>query len=184
MTRSLQANRLNMPAFAKEGVPLAGSTLLLNLERLAQELQAPEADLAVNWVATAELRPATGTSGPDDTVWLHLQAKTAVPLTCQRCMAPVAMPIEVDQWYRFVATEDIAMAEDDESEEDLLVMEPQFDLLALVEDELLMALPLVPMHERCPEAPSLSAASELLPVDAQAEKPNPFAVLVQLKKNQ
>ncbi|MGA8785898.1 MAG: YceD family protein, partial [Polaromonas sp.] len=101
--------------------------------------------------------------------------------TCQRCMGTVAVPLEVDQWYRFVASEDIAMAQDDESEEDLLVMEPQFDLLAVLEDELLMALPLVPMHEECPVAPVLKTGEDALTAEA-AEKPNPFAVLAQLKK--
>ncbi len=170
-----------MQAFAREGVPLIETTLLQNLERLAKEAQALEPDLVVNWQARAELRPG---SGAEEDVWLHLQAHTSVPLTCQRCMATVATPLEVDQWYRFVATEDIAMVEDDESEEDLLVMEPQFDLLAVLEDELLMALPLVPMHDECPVAPVLQAGEEALADEAgeKGEKPNPFAVLSQLKK--
>lgn len=144
------------------------------------ETQALQPDSAVNWQAQAELRPAA--AGADDDVWLHLQAKTFVPLTCQRCMTAVSTPIEVDQWYRFVATEDIAMAEDDDAEEDLLVMEPQFDLLALLEDELLMALPLVPMHDECPVAPTLSVGDADLPDEVAGDgKPNPFAVLAQLK---
>jgi uncharacterized protein len=114
-------------------------------------------------------------------------ASASIPLVCQRCMGVVDTPLEVDQWYRFVATEDIAMAEDDESEEDLLVMEPQFDLLAVLEDELLMALPLVPMHDECPVAPRMQAGEDALASEAGAagqkdEKPNPFAVLAQLKK--
>lgn len=132
----------------------------------------------VNWKARAELRP--GAHAEDD-VWLHLVATTSIPLTCQRCMGTVATPLEVDQWYRFVASEELAMAEDDASEEDLLVMAPQFDLLAVLEDELLMALPLVPMHDECPEAPVLQAGEEELAGDA-SEKPNPFALLAQLKK--
>ena len=80
-----------------------------------------------------------------------------------------------------MATEDIAMAEDDASEEDLLVMAPQFDLLALLEDELLMALPLVPMHDECPVLPAFKAgvieAPEIVP-----DRPHPFAALAQLKK--
>ncbi|MFC3217232.1 hypothetical protein [Comamonas sp. JC664] len=43
-----------------------------------------------------------------------------------------------------------AAALDDESEEDVLVLAPQIDALELIEDELLMALPMVPMHEVCP----------------------------------
>jgi uncharacterized protein len=126
-----------------------------------------------------ELRPRAGV---EDDVWLHLAADARVPLTCQRCMGVVETPVEVDQWYRFVASEDIAMAEDDQSEEDLLVMEPQFDLLAVLEDELLMALPLVPMHEQCPVAPKLQAGeTDVAGEPDSGKKPNPFAVLAQLK---
>lgn len=169
-----------MRAIAQEAVPLSGSILLSNLERLAQEARTPEPDLAVNWQAIGELRPAAASTA-DEAVWLHLSAQTTVPLTCQRCMGSVQTPLQVDQWYRFVATEDIAMAEDDESEEDLLVMEPQFDLLALLEDELLMALPLVPMHDECPEAPVLRAGDAEV-TDEAPPKANPFAVLANLKK--
>ncbi len=191
MTRPLQASRLNIQAFAKEGHVHSETTLLQNLQRLAQEARALEADMAVKWQARAELRPAgnaVGAAAAEEDVWLHLQAAAGVPLTCQRCMGAVLTPVEVDQWYRFVATEDIAMAEDDQSEEDLLVMEPQFDLLAVLEDELLMALPLVPMHEDCPTPVVLSTGETgMLHEDESgdavpaAEKPNPFAVLAQLK---
>ena len=170
-----------MQAFAQEGAPLIEITLLQNMERLAQEANALEPDSVVNWEARAEFRPR---AGAEDDVWLHLQAKTSVPLTCQRCMGIVATPLEVDQWYRFVATEDIAMAQDDESEEDLLVMAPQFDLLAVLEDELLMALPLVPMHNECPVAPMLQAGEDAMSEETmeKGKKPNPFAMLAQLKK--
>ena len=167
-----------MQIFAQEGVPLVATTLLQNMERLAQEAQALEADSVINWEARAELRPGAAAEGD---IWLHLAARTSVPLTCQRCMGLVAIPLEVDQWYRFVASEDIAMAEDDAAEEDLLVMEPQFDLLAVIEDELLMALPLVPMHDECPVAPVLQTGEDALAIPA-SEKPNPFAMLAQLKK--
>ena len=167
-----------MQAFAQQGEPLIETTLLQNMERLAQEAQGLQPDSVVNWKASAELRPGSAT---EDDIWLHLEASTAVPLVCQRCMGVVSTPLEVDQWYRFVASEDIAMAEDDESEEDLLVMEPQFDLLAVLEDELLMALPLVPMHDECPAAPVMQVGEEALKGPAQ-DKPHPFASLAGLKK--
>jgi uncharacterized protein len=177
MSSPHQASRLNIPAFAAEGEPLAGTTLLQNMERLAQESSGLQPDSTISWQAIAELRPG---AGADDDIWLHLTADTSIPLTCQRCMTPVDSPITVDQWYRFVATEEIAMAEDDEAEEDLLVLEPQFDLLAVLEDELIMALPVVPMHELCPVAlPTQAGEADR---GAAPEKPNPFAVLAKLKK--
>lgn len=177
MSSPTHASRLNIAAFAAEGEPLAGLTPLQNMERLAQESFGLQPDLAIKWQAKAELRPGMGADGD---IWLHLTASTLIPLNCQRCMTPVDSLIEVDQWYRFVATEEIAMAEDDEAEEDLLVLEPQFDLLAVLEDELIMALPVVPMHEACPVAPQMQSGE--LEAAESAEKPNPFALLAQLKK--
>ena len=114
-----------MQAFAQEGKPLVESTPLSTMERLAQEIHGLAPDLAVNWEARAELRPH---AGAEDDVWLHLQANATLPLTCQRCMGAVPTVLDVDQWFRFVADEDIAMAEDDQSEEDLLVMAPQLQM--------------------------------------------------------
>ena len=178
MTRSLQATNLNIQAFAEVGVPLVGATPLQKLERLAQESIGLQLDSIVNWQATPELR--AGSAGQMD-IWLNLTAAVSVLLTCQRCMGVVSTALQIDQWYRFVASEDIAMAEDDASEEDLLVLSPQFDLAEVLEDELLMALPLVPMHDVCPELPVFSAGVLDAP-DNIADKPNPFAALAQLKK--
>jgi uncharacterized protein len=178
MSRNFQPQRLNLQALAQDGQPWSETTPLQDFQRLADEAQGLAPDAAVQWEARAELRPQTGA---EDQVWLHLSAWASVPLTCQRCMAAVSTGLEVDQWYRFVESEEVAMAEDDEAEEDLLVMVPQFDLLALLEDELLMALPLVPMHETCPVTPVFSAGDPA--VEAAEAKPNPFAVLGQLKKN-
>jgi len=181
MNKPFHARRLDVAAFAQAGASLSGRDPLQKYERLAQELRRPEADSTIEWQAQGEHRAAAdGSVRPA----LHLRASVALPLTCQRCMGTVATPLEVDQWYRFVATEDIAMAQDDESEEDLLVMEPHFDLLTVLEDELLMALPLVPMHDECPVAPVLQVGEEALAAQATetGEKPNPFAVLAQLKK--
>ena len=182
MTRPLQANKVNMQAFAEAGIAWTDAIPLYKLERLAQESNGLQPDLVVNWRAVPELRP--GIAGQSD-IWLHMTASTCVSLTCQRCLAAVQTPLQVDQWYRFVATEDIAMAQDDGSDEDLLVLTPQFDLLAVLEDELLMALPLVPMHEECPDLPVFSAGSiEGSSAEATIEaKPNPFAALAKLKKS-
>jgi uncharacterized protein len=75
----------------------------------------------------------------------------------------------------------LAEVEDEESEEDVLVLSKAFNLLELIEDELLMSAPLVPKHEVCPQPVKLQAADPAF-VELVQEKPNPFAMLQQLKK--
>jgi uncharacterized protein len=172
---------LSVESFARAGGQLSGSTPLSKLERLAQDIRRLEPDLAtqtVEWNAQGELREVLGAKAQ---IWLHLQAHTSLPMTCQRCMEVVSVPLQVDRSFRFVADQATADAQDDDAEEDLLVLERQFDMLALLEDELLMAMPMVPMHEVCPTPVKLVVADA--DFDAQTEeKPNPFAVLANLAK--
>ena len=185
MSKLVDATRLNVQALADAGAALNESLLLCKLERLAPESVDLKAENTINWRAKFELRENAGgqASGHSD-VWVHIEATASIALTCQRCLTAVLTPLAVAQWYRFVDSEDIAMAEDDASDEDLLVMAPQFDLLAVLEDELLMALPLVPMHDVCPVSSALSAhsAGRVDHAEPDAEKPHPFAALAQLKK--
>jgi uncharacterized protein len=53
--------------------------------------------------------------------------------------------------------------------------------LELIEDELLMAMPPVPKHENCPKPVKLQAVDAAFE-EQPGEKPNPFAMLEQLKK--
>ena len=97
-------------------------------------------------------------------------------------MTCVDVPLEVDRAFRFVADEATAEALDDESEEDLLALSREFDLHELIEDELLMSLPVVPKHDECPSAVPLASSDDDFE-EANAEKPNPFAALTDLRKN-
>ena len=103
-----------------------------------------------------------------------------MPLTCQRCLGPVDIPVVVDRDFRFVSSEEQAEAEDEEAEEDVLALSREFNLQELIEDEMLMELPVVPRHEICPTEVKL-AAQDVDFEAAQAEKPNPFAALAGLK---
>ena len=146
-----------------------------------QDLHAAESDSSlkdvVRWQATGERRSAVdGSVRPA----LHLCVHAALPLTCQRCLGEVLTPVEVDRHFIFVPDESTAAALDDESEDDVLALEPSFDLHALIEDELLMALPLVPRHDRCPQPVMLSVQDPGFDAPTP-DKPNPFAALAQLK---
>ncbi len=161
---------------AQADLHLAGHNLLSNYERLSQEAQGLGLENHLDWTAHLELRQdAAGQA----THWLHLTVSTLMPQTCQRCLGPVDIPITIDRLFRFVESEAVAEEQDDESEEDLLVTSREFDLSSLIEDEVLMELPLIPRHEVCPVAPKLAVADA--DFEAASEKPNPFAQLAQLK---
>jgi uncharacterized protein len=153
-----------------------GHDVLSNYERLTQEANGLAGRNALHWMVQVELRPnAAGQSEP----WLHLTVETALPQTCQRCLGLVDVSVQVDREFRFVESEVVAEQQDDDCEEDLLVSSREFDLQALIEDEVLMALPLVPRHETCPVKVKMMAVDK--DFDAPEEKPNPFAVLAKLK---
>lgn len=176
MPKEFHAHALDVKAFAEAGAELSGSAPLGDFERLLAETEGRGADRSLAWTARGELRNPLHVQ-PD--VWLHLKAQGALPLTCQRCLGPVDVTLAVDRSFRFVADEATAQAQDDACEEDLLVTSRSFALTGLLEDEFLMELPLVPLHETCPEPVRLSAADP----DFENESPqeNPFAVLARLK---
>ncbi|MEY4652072.1 MAG: hypothetical protein RI884_653 [Pseudomonadota bacterium] len=176
MPKEFHAHTLDVPAFAEAGAELSGAATLGDFERLLAEAEGRGLDRPLGWSARGEWRNPHHVQ-PE--AWLHLKADGVLPLTCQRCLGPVDVPVAIDRAFRFVADEATAEAEDDASEEDLLVTSRAFDLPGLVEDEFLMALPLVPLHETCPEPVRLSAVDPGFEVESPQE--NPFAVLAGLK---
>ena len=181
MTKEYSPDRLDVKAFVQAGATLTGHDSLLKYERLAQEAQGLHPDLHVAWQARGELRHvASKGNEAGEQQWLHLTVQCSVPLLCQRCLTPVDVLLEVERSFRFVADEATAEALDDESEEDLLAISREFDLRELIEDELLMALPVVPVHDECP-VPVIMASSDEDFEAVTEEKPNPFAALATLR---
>lgn len=179
MKKEYDAERLDVAAFAQAGATLEAHEPLSAFERLQAETATQEAGpTEVRWLVHGELRARSeGPAAP----WLHVQAEAAVPVTCQRCLQPMTALLEADRWFRFVADEETAAAEDEEAEEDVLVLSRSFDLHELVEDELLMELPAAPRHGACPQAVPMSTQDADFEA-AEAARPNPFAALAQLRK--
>ncbi len=142
-----------------------------------QETRGPRGENTVDWYASGEIRG--GVDGQDQ-VWLSLNAEATLPLECQRCLQSVETQLTVERKFRFVRDEATAEAEDETSDEDLLVLEKDFDLKTLIEDELLMAIPLIPHHEICPIPVQLEAADADFDA-ATSEKANPFSALAALR---
>jgi uncharacterized protein len=89
--------------------------------------------------------------------------------------------VTVDRRFRFVAGDDEAARLDEESEDDVLVLQARLNLLELLEDELILALPLVPRHATCPEPLLAPAGGEPEGMPDEEPAPNPFAVLAALR---
>ena len=179
MKRPHDALRLDVQAFITEGETLAGQWPGAGLSRLA-ELQTPPQDAGladVEWQAQGQRLPV---AGGEAELWLALQAGTGIWLTCQRCLQPLAEPLAVDRRIRFVRGEAAAEALDAEIEDDVLALSKALDLRELVEDELLLALPIVPRHGVCPQPLPLPVDDAPAPEDVP-EKPHPFAALQRLK---
>ena len=177
MKREFTPARLDINAFAEATAMLSAADPLQNYRRLSAELAVPAPDATVQWEARGDDR---GGADGSTQAWLHLQAATTLPLVCQRCLSPVDATLEVDRWFRFAADEETAAAQDELSDEDVLVTSREFDLLALVEDELLMDIPITPTHDVCPEPVRLSVADPAFEA-AEEERPSPFAVLGSLR---
>ncbi len=177
--RAADPHKLDLRRFARDGAVLEGTWPQDRLTRLAASLMPPLADAPappVLWSAQGQQRQV---QGGEPELWLHIQGDTAVRLECQRCLQPMTETLRVDRHLRFVAGEDEAARLDEDSDDDVLALVPRLDVLELVEDELILALPLVPRHEACPQ-PLDVAPTGALPADEQS-RPNPFAALAALR---
>ena len=115
-----------------------------------------------------------------DVVFWQLNTTGVLWQTCQRCLDPVAVSLAVDSELALLEDENhVALL--DEGTEIILIDELTDDnklwLLPMIEDELLVDLPLAPKHDDCEMA--VTEVGEL--PEAVAEKENPFAVLASLK---
>lgn len=168
------ARALEVMAFCRQGGHLQGRWPLAVMTRLGDSLLGGSADAGVDWQLAGSLLPVTGGEAE---IWLHLQARATVSLQCQRCLQAMNDDIAVDRRFRFVRTEAEALRLDEDSEDDVLVLEPRLDVCTLLEDELILGLPIVPMHEACPEP--LRPAQDAAVVEDVA--PHPFAALAALR---
>lgn len=178
-SRAFAPDKLDVAALAHDAASLAGEWPAASMERLA-DAGAPESPATgwppLQWSLQGEMRRPKG--GQAQT-WLHVCASGQVALTCQRCLQPVLEDLDIDRWIRFVDTEAEAAALDADSDDDVLALPRHLNARELIEDELLLALPLVPRHDVCPDPLPMTADDE---ETVEEERPNPFAKLAALKQ--
>lgn len=124
-------------AFARRGETLEGVFQASSLPRVGAILAAPAYALQYGIYGHTESgRPV-----------LRVSVRCQLMQTCQRCLEPFEWPLSLD--VRLPVARDareLQRWEEQDAMLDALLADPRMDVVALVEDEVLLALPLAPKH--------------------------------------
>lgn len=118
--------------------------------------------------------------------WVDASLNATVPMTCQRCLEPVDVVLATEVHLALVT--DAAHAANLDEDADFVVLGEEqlvhgiddahaIDLIELLEDELLLCVPISPRHEGCENSHQPVEMDEPEPV----KRDNPFEVLANLK---
>ncbi len=179
--------------FSLAGEDAQGELRLQSLPRVLAEL-APDApadarDAVFHWRLRGFIREEASMAGLDarKRKFVALEVDGVLWMVCQRCLQVKAETLTVRSTLELVRSEadaDAAPVEDDEA--DVIVGSRHFHLAELIEDELLLALPIAVKHEACPSVhPDLvTGVDGTVEPEAPPEekKPSPFAALAGLKR--
>lgn len=150
-------------AFARDGRVLEGTLAIADLERLHDLL----AEIAGE--VSFRLQGSVGERGQPQ---LRLSVSGSVPLACQRCLKAIPFSLAVDSLLELVPEgAELSQDELEDDTRDFLPVAGGLVVADLVEDEILLALPVAPRHEKC-SLPGAAEAGELV---------SPFATLAALK---
>jgi len=160
----------------------AGFLEISALPRLVDEASSIDSGDGFHWQIKTHFVDSPG-SEPQQI--LEIAVKGRIHLVCQSCLQDCGLDLSQESRFVMVATEAEADAfpmEDDQQEP--LVASQHYDLLSLIEDEILLSLPLIPKHPEgaCqPHASSFGAGGEA--TDTPEKPQNPFNILKNMRKN-
>lgn len=154
--------------FAQQGLDVKGDvpvTALVRLLSAVEGVQSASAELHFD-IAPSKHRIVTG------------RVQACVDLICQRCLEAVSVPLSGSVSLALVATEADAKTLP-EAYDPWVVADDEADLYDIIEEELLLALPVVAYHPfECVDKALFSAGE---PPAVAAPKNNPFQALAVLK---
>jgi len=165
----MNASVIDAFEFCRRKEYLEGEIAVAELPRLAEE--SVDRFGTIRW----SLQGASNSLGHPQ---MTLKVTGGVRLLCQRCLAPFVFDIGSESILVLAKNEEgadeIEALLDDESIE-VIVGSNAFNLIELVEDEILLAIPLSPKHDVCPDQPVFGASPDVVLA-------SPFAVLKNLKQ--
>jgi len=163
---------LDLGQAARQDLGLTGSVAVKSLPRLVSALIADSGVVSVELKAQPEVGGRIVVTG-------HIRAP--LEMTCQRCLEPVTVAVDAEPRLAWVKS-DAEMETLPPEYDPLLSADGRVAVAGLVEDELLLALPLAPRHAdgACRETHRSPARSA--PVTEEENRKNPFADLAKLKR--
>jgi len=167
----MQAFVIDAFTFSRLEEQRSGSILVADLPRLAEESANTIGEL--NW----SLQGGKDSLGHAQ---LKLAVAGAVQLMCQRCLTPFAFDIDSESILILAKNEENADEIEallDDDEVDVVVGSKTFNIMDLIEDEVLLAIPQSPKHAVCPDLPLASATTTAAIEVEVGKKESPFAVL-------
>jgi DUF177 domain-containing protein len=132
-----QAEVIDGLQFARAALERRGVVNMQRLPRLSQ-LQCSTGGLEYH---------ARGGRAGNGKPCLWLSVTGSVELTCQRCLDPIEVPIAIDAELQLA--EDLREISEADDEIDRVLASRNMDVAWLVEDEVILALPMSPRHEEC-----------------------------------
>ena len=144
--------------FAREAGALQGKLLIADLARVLDKLAGSAGYLSFR---------IEGRMGARNRPQLQLQLDGVLSVCCQRCLEGIDYPVEVRSVLEFVDDEELTQEEMEDDSMDFLPAQKELDVVALIEDEIILDLPSAPRHKSC----------ALPDIKAGKVKISPFAVL-------
>lgn len=163
----------NVDGFTRLKQQVSGMLAVVGMERLADLVQSPEGD--IHYVASG--RTVTGADG-SVLRKLVLKIEGTVLLAGDAPDSVESHALEIERQFVLVRTEaELPALEDEPDDEDYLVVDQELDLAELVEDEVLLDLPISVTPEESGNGTTIEFETS-----PEAKKVNPFAALAALKK--
>lgn len=150
--------------FARKSLKIHGIINVFNFLRLKDSLASDAGQIEVDLLGWVD---------PFNHCMLELKVRGKLALVCQRCFEVVYHPVQMHFTYQIVADQIAVDVSDEDDSLDYLEVEHEMSLLSLVEDELIVSMPI--------------SAEHIPPCEVNFKLPkempnNPFAILEKLKK--
>lgn len=152
---------------------IKGEVALSQLTRLSDALENNEGTVTINMQFDVDDRGIP---------FVHGQFETSLSLVCERCLGAMLLPVKIDTKLALIKHEKQADNLTADYEPWLVDSETSINPLDVVEDELILVLPLVPKHDYDCLPKEAWESKDKNATEDEPEKPaSPFAALAALK---